>query len=182
MSTQSISLTPDELVGALDALDVPFLRGGVQDDAARALTPAGLMEGLVQSPEARVRSALIPLLLRHPEFAASAQIAAANLQPPARHTLELFYTAALLLQRKYTERLSHLLGAQPTLPDLFGKLLGIELSDDIEVSLQRLGQRHAQVTGLDLNWIATYEHAAARLIKHLENRERWTQSEQARTR
>jgi hypothetical protein len=172
-------LTSDELVGALDALDVPFLVGGIQDEAARALTPAELMEGLAQSPEARVRSALIPLLLRHPEFAEAALLAAGHLQPPARYTLELSYTAALLLQRKYAERLSHLLGVQPDLPDLFSKPLGIELPEDGEVSLQRLGQRHAQLTGLDLNWIATYEHAAKRLIKHFENRERWAQREQA---
>jgi hypothetical protein len=140
--------TPDELVGALDALDVPFPVGGIQDDAARALAPAELMEGLAQSSEARVRSAIIPLLLRHPEFAEAARLAAGHLQPPARYTLKLFYTAALLLQRKYAERLSHLPGVQVDLPDLFGKPLEIELSEESEQSFQRLGQRHAQLTGL----------------------------------
>lgn len=182
MSTQSISLTADELVGALDALDVPFLRGGVQDDAARALTPARLMEGLVQSPEARVRSALIPLLLRHPEFAEGARLAASRLSGQAHYTLACLYTAAVLLQREYAERLSVLLGVQRSLPDLFSKFLGIELSEDSNASLQRLGRRHGQLIGPDLNWIATYKHAADRLVRHLENRERWAHREQARSR
>lgn len=177
-----IHVSPDELVGALDALDVPFLTGGIQNDVARALTPAEIMEGLAQSPEARVRSALIPLLLRHPEFSDAARLAAAHLPPPSRHTLELFYTAAVLHQRKRGERLRRLLGSQPTLPDLFGRLLGIELSDGAEESLRRLAQRHAELSGLELNWIATYEHATERLIKHFENRERWAQIERARAR
>ena len=175
-------LTPDELVGALDALDVPFLVGGVQNATASALAPAELFAGLAQSSEARVRSAIIPLLLRHPELADAARTAAARLPDDSRQTLELFYTAALLLQRKYAERLAPLFGAQPVLPDLFSKSLGLRLTQDPAESLQRLAKRHAQLTGLDLNWIATYEHAAERLIKHFENQERWAHSDQTHSR
>ncbi len=183
MSTRIIPCSDDELVGALDALDVPFLMGGVQNRASATLTPAALMQGLVQSPEARVRSALIPLLLRHPEFAAEARLAAAQpLSQPERDTLQTFYTAALLLQRKYRDRLEPLFGVQPPLPDLFSARLRVDISGDPDESLQRLAQRHAQLTGLELNWLATFEHAAERLIKYSEKRKRWAQSSRPDTR
>src|SRR5262245_43754863 len=95
----------DELVGALDALDVPFLMNGVQNENALTITPAELLQGLAQSLDARVRSAIIPLLLRHPEFAHEARVAAPRVQGQPQYALECFYTAAMLLQRKYAERL-----------------------------------------------------------------------------
>ncbi len=135
------------------------------------------MEGLAQSSEARIRSALIPLLLRHPELHGYARLAAANL-PPARHTLGLYYTAAALLQEKYRERLVSLFGAQPRLPDLFSHELDLVLSDNVEESLARLAGRHAQLTRLELNWIATYKHAAERLIDYSEKKRRWAHRSQ----
>jgi hypothetical protein len=162
--------TSDELVGALDALDVPFLVGGIQDEAARALTPAELMEGLAQSPEARVRSAIIPLLLRHPEFAEAALLAAGHLQPPARYTLELFYTAALLLERKYRDRLARLSRPHTPLSDLFSAALDVSLSGNIEQSLARLSERHSELLGLHLNWTGGYKHAALSWLEYIELR------------
>lgn len=158
----------DELVGALDALDVPFLMGGVQNDTARALPPSVLFQGLASASEARVRSAIIPLLLRHPELAKEAQSASARLSGQPRNTLRLFYTAALLLQRKYALRLARLFGAQDALPELFGQTLRIEVTDDVEASLARVGARHAELRGLKLNWVVTYEHAACTFIKYME--------------
>ncbi len=176
-----LSYSGEELVSALDALDVPFLVGGAPS-ATRKLSPTDLMVGLAQSPEARVRSALVPLLLRRPELAQEARLAATRLQPSARHTLELFYTAAMLLRRKYSRQLNNLFGAQPILPDLFGQTLGLSLPNDPDESLQLLARRHAQLTGLDLNWIATYEHAVERLIRYAEKRQKWDRRTQVHTR
>jgi hypothetical protein len=126
---------------------------------------------LAQSPEARVRSALIPLLLRHPEFGLEARVAASRLEGQAVFTLELFYTAAMLLQKKYAQRLERLLGAQAALPDLFGESLGVELSDDVEDSLARVGQRNAELSGLAMNWTGGYEHAARSWLEYIEWRQ-----------
>jgi len=160
----------DELVGALDALDVPFLTGGVQDDVALALTHDALLEGLARSSDARVRSAIIPLLLRHPEFAPSVSSTVRRLDAgaAARATLECFYTAAMLLQKKYVERLARLFGIQPTLADLFSAEMDLELADDMETSLMRLGERNAALRGLELNWVGTYEHAARTWLEYVE--------------
>jgi hypothetical protein len=168
MQDQSIISTTDELVGALDALDVPFLMGGVQNETALTLSPATLFAGLAQAPEARVRSAIIPLLLRHPEFAPVLQLVASTLQGQAQYTLELFYTAAMLLQRKYEARLTRLFGAQPMLPDWFSKELEIDLDEDLEKVLAGLSARHAELRGLQLDWTVTYEHAAQVWLKHME--------------
>ncbi|MBI4672665.1 MAG: hypothetical protein HY741_13485 [Chloroflexi bacterium] len=160
----------DELVGALDALDVPFLMGGVQNETALALSPAALLQGLASAPEARMRSALIPLLLRHPELAKEAQVASTRLTGQPRDTLELFYTAALLLQRKYAARLARLFGAQAALPDLYSQALHIDLTDNVEASLARVGARHAELRGLNMNWVGGYEHAVRTWLALVELR------------
>ena len=161
-------LSADELVGALDALDVPFLMGGVQNETALALSAATLFQGLASASEARVRSAIIPLLLRHPEMGDDVRDASARLNGQPRETLQLFYTAAMLLQRKYAARLARLFGAQAALPDLFSQTLQIDLNKDIEESLARVGARQAELRGLRLNWVVTFEHAACTFIKHME--------------
>lgn len=158
----------DELVGALDALEVPFLMGGIQDKVAQALSPVELLQGLASSSDARVRSAIIPLLLRHPEFADAARVAASLLAGQAQYTLQLFYTAARLLQKQYAERLAGLFGVQRGLPDLFSETLEIELSSEIQESLGRTGERHAELTGLKMNYAGGYEHAARTWLDYLE--------------
>ena len=166
-------LSPDELISMLDTLDVPFLAGDEQSAAPPSLTPVELLAALAQAREARLRSAIVPMLLRHPEFAPHARTAATRLLGLPRVTLQCFYTAALLLQRKYVARLKQLLGVQPSLPDWFSAGLGISLSEDETPLLGELSERHAALTGLPINWAGTYEHAAERLIKRLENQARW---------
>ncbi|MBM3127995.1 MAG: hypothetical protein FJ009_05085 [Chloroflexi bacterium] len=170
MSLMDKQLAPAELVGALDALDVLFLAGGVGNPQ---VTPVELLQGLACAPEARLRSAIVPLILRHPEFADDARIAAQALSALPLVTCECFYTAALLLQREYRDRLARVLGAQPRLPDWFSAALGIVLSADVSVSLRTLGARHAALTGLTINWVGTYRHAAERLIRHREVLQQW---------
>jgi hypothetical protein len=170
MQTLQNHVKPAELVGALDALDVPFIVGGMLD---AHLSPSELIQGLAGSSEARLRSAIIPLLLRHPEFAPDALTAHQALTDLARITCECFYTAAVLLQRKYRVRLTNVFGAQTLLPDWMSADLHITLSTDVEVSFQALGERHAVLTGLTINWVGTYHHAAERFIRHCEIERRW---------
>lgn len=69
MQIDLVQLSPNQLVAELNRLDVYFL----QDETAPVMTapmpPATLIMQLATSDEARLRLALIPLLLRHPEFA-----------------------------------------------------------------------------------------------------------------
>lgn len=181
MNTIKTIPTLDELVGALDAMDVPFLTGGKQTEIALALSPAELIEGLAQAPEARMRSALIPLLLRHPEFATNARSASTQLEGQSLYTLQLFYTAGMLLQKKYAARLENLFGVQADLPDLFSETVELELDEDIEKGLVRVGVRHAELRGLKMNWAGGYEHAARSWLEYVELRAKRTKQRLWRT-
>lgn len=165
--TTALPITGDLLVSELWARDVPFLMGE-QTSPAPLLDPATLIQSLAQSDEARVRMALIPLFLRHPEFSSEAGKADEGLLPSDQLYLRFYYTAAFLLQQKYWERLVSIFPEQIPLPDLFSEKLGISLGSDPDETLVRLGKHHQVLSGRIINWIGTYEHAAERLIKHVE--------------
>jgi len=164
----SLSLSEDQLVAELWALDVRFLMGR-QLSSTPLLAPANLIASLAQSENARVRSSLIPVFLRHSEFFSEVETADKSLSPETNQlVLRFYYTAAVLLQRKYWERLAKILGNQPQLPDIFSSKLGISLDENPEQALLQLANRHKILSGQFINWLGTYEHAAERLIKHME--------------
>ncbi|MBI3169255.1 MAG: hypothetical protein HYZ22_12300 [Chloroflexi bacterium] len=158
----------DQLVSELWARDVRFLMGR-QVSSTPLLAPAKLIASLAQSQNARVRLSLIPLLLRHPEFSSEVKKADKSLlAQPSQLVLRFYYTAATILQRKYWDRLGKLFGRQTQLPDLFSQKLGVLLSENPDEALTNLAQRHQVLSGQAINWHGTYEHAAERLIKHME--------------
>jgi len=160
-------ITEDLLVSELWTRDVPFLMGE-QTSPAPLLDPATLIQSLAQSEEARVRMALIPLFLRHPEFSSEAVKADENLSPPNQLYLRFYYTASVLLQQKYLERLVKIFGEQAQLPDLFSEKLGFSLGADPDEALVRLGKRHQVLSGRIINWAGAYEHAAEVWLKEVE--------------
>ena len=166
--TVALPLSEDQLVSELWARDVRFLMGR-QSSPVPLLAPANLISSLAQSENARVRLSLIPLFLRHPEFSAEAEIADQSLSPQTNQSvLRFYYTAAVLLQRKYWERLIKIFGRQPQLPDLFSSKLGVLPDENPDQALLQLAKRHQILSGQAINWLGTYEHAAERLIKHME--------------
>ena len=167
------SATADELICALNALGVHFLVGG-ESVGASPLPPARLLAGLAEQTDARLRLAIVPLLLCRPEFAHAVSEAAARLTEPAWTTLKLFYTAAVLLQQEYAVQLRSLLGRWEPLPGLFSQELQVPSTGSPEARLRRLGERHRVSSGLAANWIGTYRYAAERLIKRKEWEARWT--------
>ena len=167
MST-SLSFTEDQLVSELWARDVRFLMGS-QSSPIPLLTPANLIASLAQSTNARVRLSLIPLFLRHPEFSAEAEKVDRSLpQQLGQNVLRFYYTAAVFLQMKYQERLHKIFGRQNQLLDLFSSRLGVSPAKDPNQNLLQLAKRHQILSGHTINWLGTYEHAAERLIKHME--------------
>lgn len=168
MTEEIKSITDDDLVSELWARDVRFLMGR-NVNASPLLSPSSLIASLAQSENARVRLALIPLFLRHPEFFIEVEKADASLLPQQdKLVLHFYYTAAVLLQRKYQERLIEIFGKQTQLPDLFSSKLGVILDEHPDKSLENLSKRHQILSGQTINWLGTYEHAAERLIKYME--------------
>lgn len=159
------------LVGSLRAYDVPFLAGETAD--VEALEPAPLMAALITHPEARLRLALIPLLLRRPEFSTYATQVAGEMPESARIAFLCFYTAAHLLQVKYLPQLEAILGKQSALPDFFSAELAVPEGEDVTARLRALGERQKGLGGEALNWTGTYEHGAGRLVARLAAERRW---------
>lgn len=176
MDTQvdALPITTDELVGALDALGVPFLAGGLRTPRALALSGSELLLGLACDSDARVRLAVIPLLLLHPEYGEAIPGVAEQLEGDAGLTFECYCTAAHWLQRKHAKALKELVGALRPLPDWFSFKLGLASSEtEAARALEALGKRHQVLSHERLNWCGTYEHAAQSLIKQLTWERAW---------
>ena len=160
--------TGEQLANALRALGVKFIMGGSRGDQSLHKQPARLIAALAESNESRLRLSLIPLFLEHPEFAAHVRRAANHVNPAARLTLQCYYTAAVWLQRKHRPRLGLLIGRKASLQDYFSSELGLQNTDDPNINLQRLAQRHRILSGAQVNWLGTYEHAVQVWVKGLE--------------
>ncbi|MCL4831459.1 MAG: hypothetical protein KJZ86_03425 [Caldilineaceae bacterium] len=163
-----------ELVDALDTLGVRFLRGG--SGTPTTFVPATLLASLAASPEARLRLALIPLLLTHPEFAEDVPAALQILSSDAAVTLRCYYTAAHWLHLKYRTRLAAMCGQKPQLPDLFSEELRMPKQMTPDAALQALANRQQELSGRTLNWRGTYEHAIQNWLRFMEQEIRWQQS------
>lgn len=178
MSTEPMSenaFTPAQLVAALDSLGVPFLHGA--SSLETAIEPYALLTVLASSSEARLRLALIPLLLAHPEFSVHVNAALRQLSLEAATTLRCYYMAAHWLQFKHRARIAAYLGAKiHPLPDLFSAELNLPESVDPDAALHALALRQRDLTGLALNWCGTYEHAAQNWLRFLEYDNRWQRS------
>lgn len=178
MNTQltiaDLSIHPSQLVDVLNTLGVIFLRGGTGRPTTTA--PATLIAALAASPEARLRLALIPLLLTHPKFAEFIDEALPSLSPSAAVTLRCYYTAAFWLQAKCHARLVSVCGLKRDLPDLFSAELNLTGYTDPEAALCALAVRQAELTGRVLNWRGTYEHAVQSWLRFMEHENRWQQS------
>ncbi len=166
------SWSGNELVAALRDYGVAFLAS--EEAVMLPDVPAPeLVRALVSSPEARLRLALIPLLLQNPELAVVVPTILRDLPAPAALTLQCFYTAAHLLQQTHRARLEQLLGPQPALPDWFSTEIGISSQGTPAERLQLLGRWQQERSGRYLNWTGSYEHAAQRFLSRLALEVEW---------
>ena len=167
------ALSAADLAYALDVLEVPFIAGGFRSPAFQMPQPAELMVSLATSEEARIRLALIPLLLCHPEFSHYVASTVRRMPPTVQTGFKCYYTAAMLLQQKHWKRLAALFGSVNPLPDLFSSELLVHSWSDPDGGLALLAERQTMLTGRAINWLGTYEHGAERLLRTLERRTEW---------
>jgi hypothetical protein len=163
----------DHLVADLGRLGVLFLRTRTTSEATPPLAPATLLAGLAASADARVRLALIPLLLARPDYADFLPDALLGLPPAAQVVLRCYATAAVVLQAHYATRLHALFGAQPRLRDWFSVELESPLNGSTDEQLARLAARHRQLSGRSLNWTGTYRHGAESFLRFMEQQKQW---------
>lgn len=166
-----------------DRLALELHRRGIRHLSTGALEPdahgpsirtTALLQGLAGSNEARLRSALIPLLLRWPELAKDTRLADPHLFGTAQITLRSFYTAAAIVQRQHATRLRQLFGAQAELPDLFSTTLSLPSTVPLIDLMPSLAARSAERGEPSVDWRGTYEHAAESYLKMAEAEAAWS--------
>jgi hypothetical protein len=166
--------TDDHLVADLARLDVLFLRTRTTSEDTRPLAPATLLAGLAASADARLRLALIPLLLARPDYADFLLDALQGLPAAAQIVLRCYATAAVVLQMHYAARLYSLFGAQSRLHDWLSAELHAPLIGSPDEQLARLAARQHLLSGRSLNWVGTYRHGAESFLRFMEQQQQWT--------
>lgn len=162
------------LVAELECLGIRYLSRQTDYVAEQARPPANLLADLVRQPSARVREAVIAVLLTHPEYSDAIPEALAHLAPDEQLRLRLFYTAAVLLQQQYASALSpSVAGRWQWLPDLFSAELGVSPPGEPRERLGRLGQEHRRRTKAIANWTGTYENVARKFMRAVDLEARW---------
>lgn len=163
---------PDMLIAELNAIGLHFLVGGTTQQPPN-LMPADLISELTRQNDARFRTALIALFLFRPDYSAALPGSMSQLGAAHKVNLMLFYTAAVLLQKIHMDGLKSLLPHCKGLPDIYSKELDITLSGDPKERLRVLSKKHREISGRAINWLGTYQHAARRLLSHLEKEASW---------
>lgn len=164
------------LVAELELLGIGYLSRQSGYRAAQTRPPAQLLADLVRQPSARVRQAVISVLLAHPEYASAVPEALRMVSAKDGLTLRLLYTAAVLLQEKYADELRGATAQeQMPLPDLFSEEFGLSVKAPVAYRMATLGQSHQQATGIKANWAGTYDNVARKLLRRWEMERRWSQ-------
>ena len=171
---KAIALDDDVLVGELDALGIHFLTGG-DDRAQPRLPPAALLAGLAASGDARVQSAIIPLLLVRPDYAQGAVTASQQLRGRTNALFCCAYTAAVYLQCEHAAALRAAGLPTEPLPNLFAAALGLPFPPTDDQALRNLALRQRQLLHDASNWLSAYEHAVERLLRRRVVEQRWSQ-------
>lgn len=175
MPIESVALDEEEqLVAELERLGIRYLSRQTDFRATQVRLPADLLASLIRQPSARVREAVIAVLLAYPEYAVAVPEALCRLTPPEQATLRYFYTASVLLQQLYASQLQAIaIDRWQRLPDLFSADLGVETAGEPRERLVKLGQTHRRKTRSAVNWAGTYESVARKLVRAWELEQQW---------
>lgn len=164
----------EELVAELDLLGIRYLSRQSSYQANQVRPPEILLADLVRQPHARVRAAVIAVLLSRPEYAEAVPAALKRLSSQDHLILQSFYIAAVLLQREHADRLRPLAGERwRWLPDLLSKELGLPVEGTPRERLRLLDRELRHRTQAAVNWMGTYEQVVQKLIRDWERRSRW---------
>jgi hypothetical protein len=137
--------------------DIRYLRVSEPRGEWLPMKPDELIATLSHHSEPRFREALIPLFIRHPEYARYVPGIVISLDTHAGDVLRFAYTAAVYLQRLWMGTLSLYLGDIQLLPDLFGQSIFGLPSPEVkfgEAGLRTLADVHKQQTGYE--WLPVY--------------------------
>lgn len=156
----------ERLVAELELLGIRYLSRQTSFEASGVRAPESLLIDLVQQPHARVRAAVIAVLLSHPDYAQAVPAALRQLSSRDRLTLQSLYTAAVLLQREHADRLRPVVGDRwRWLPDTLSEELGLLPVGSPRERLRSLDREMRRRTGASVNWMGTYEQVVEKLMR-----------------
>jgi len=166
--------TEEQVVAELAALGISYLSRQTLTPADCVRPPVQLLADLMQQPSARVREAVIALLLSHPEYAVFVPTALRDLTPGQQLTMKIFYTAAVWLQQEHMQRLMPFVGSRwCLLPDMFSVEFGLQTGVLPTERLAWLGRMQRRKTRVAANWTGTYENVARKLVRSWEMQAQW---------
>jgi hypothetical protein len=175
VSRQSIA-DEDQFVAELHQLGITYLSNRLITPLKSIRSPEYILADAIDQPSSRVRTAVIALLLLHPDYAEYVPIALGLLNENQRHLLKLFYTAAVHSQREYQSDLIAIIGSEHVwLPDVFGEELGISSALSSQDAIQQLGIKHQKITHSLTNWSGTYKNVVHHLIRYKRRETQWNQ-------
>lgn len=121
----ALEIDRETLVAELRQLGVTYL--APSDAIASVKLPSHdvLLFAILEQSEFRLKLALIPLFIRHSDWAERVSLLVDHLDASLALELQTLYTAAVYLQRLWKTRLGFYLTQTAVLPDLFTQALGL---------------------------------------------------------
>ena len=171
-----LTTTADRLVYELHRREVRYLTGTVDPGDGAPLEDEYLLAGLAIESNARMKWALVALLLQRPQLAGSAAGALELLDAEAKEIFKVYYASACYLQSAYSNELNTYLPNASIIPDLFSVEFDIPPQHSAEIKLKALAQQHERISGQEFNWHAAYHHVAAKVIRRLKKESRWART------
>lgn len=158
------------LLAQLAKYEVAFIANAIADaevnqasSASASLAPAELLAALCDHPEARMKMAMIALLLRQLSFGQYVPDAFMLVKNKAYFC---YVTPAFYLQQLYQHELTRYFGAQPCLQNWFAALFQTSPNASAEQGLQTVAVQQAHWINPFTNWLGGYKHVAQRMLRH----------------
>jgi hypothetical protein len=173
----------DALVAQLREQGIRYLAPSQPDfSEPPRVSPNELIMRLVTHPDARLRLALIALLLLHPEWGPYVHSQIRELAEPTRTDLQALYTAAVYLQCLWHTRLRIYLGRFEVLPDLYSSQLGLPAAEERhgKTGLHALSAWQTHRSPYPFDWLASYNKLINLLFDQLKMETRHDESTSAR--
>jgi hypothetical protein len=173
----------DALVAQLREQGVRYLAPSQPDfSAPPQVSPKELIIRLVTHSDARLRLALVALLLLHPEWGPYVHFQVKKLAEPTRADLQALYTAAVYLQRLWHTRLEFYLRRFEMLPDLYSSQLGLPAAKERhgKSGLHALSTWQGHRSPYPFNWLASYNKLINLLFEQLKMEAKQHESTSAR--
>jgi hypothetical protein len=160
----------EALVEQLRKHGITFLASDEGTGETTDLPMDDLITSLVVSEDPRLRLALIPFFVLHPETAKDVTALVERLPERAALDLQTFYTAAVYLQRLWWTRLHFYRKELHALPDLYSQVLGLPPVEERygKVGLYALADWHTRRSEYPFNRLASYQRVMDLLFEQLK--------------